>query len=174
MSDIVVNFPDLTDQNAIDVVFPSQGVDVTVDIPAEIEVIVEFPAVSITTTSDTPFTNYTTATASIDIASHIMVSYINGILAPGSCDDDSAFALIGMNVGNVEAGAQANIISNGNVASTGVWSGPEALIPGNAMYLTSSGRASHTPPPGAKHLVIIGIALNNETVLINLQQPIVL
>ena len=162
MSDIVVNFPDLTDQNAIDIAFPSQGV----------EVIVEFPVVSITTT--TTFTNYTTATASVDIASHIMVSYINGVLAPGSCDDDSAFALIGMNIGNVVAGAKANIISNGNVASTGVWSGPETLIPGNALYLTSNGRASHTLLPTAKYLVIVGIALNNETVLINLQQPIVL
>jgi len=166
MSDIIVNFPDPIDQNSIDIAFPSQGV----------EVIVEFPAVSVSTngTFDTSFTSYTTAVASADISSHIMVSYVDGQLAPASCDDESAFTIIGMNIGNVVAGAKANIISNGNVASTGVWSGPETLIPGNALYLTSNGRASHTLPPTAKYLVIVGIALNNETVLINLQQPIVL
>lgn len=106
-------------------------------------------------------------TASQAIGGHRGISISSTGLAIYA-DKDSAPNCIGISTGAAEAGASLNIQTSGELTETG-W----AWIPGEPVFLGTGGTLTQEAP-GSGSLVVIGTATGATSLLINVEQPIIL
>jgi hypothetical protein len=84
-----------------------------------------------------------------------------------SSDLSTTAKAIGFTVGAVSAGQVVSIILSGE--STGFF----GLTPNGIIYLSTNGTITQTPP-SIGYIQKLGVALDSTTILINIQEPIVL
>jgi hypothetical protein len=84
-----------------------------------------------------------------------------------SSDTLTASKAIGFTLGAVSIGENVSILLSGEL------DGFFGLISGEIIYLSTNGLITQTPPPSG-YIQKLGVALNPTTILINIQEPIVL
>lgn len=105
-------------------------------------------------------------TAATDLGGHRVATMQGGYA--DSSNTNHAYALAGLTTQAVSAGSIVQVQSSGSLTEQSWnWTQDEPVYVGNNGMLTQT-------PPATGFICIIGIPINNTTLLINIQQPIIL